>query len=46
MHEAYHLDGTNRLVHWVAIPIELGAAAKLLSLAKIGPIDLAVVAIV
>jgi hypothetical protein len=46
VHEAYHLARPNRVVHWIAIPIELAAAAKLLSLAKIGPIDLALVAIV
>lgn len=46
VHEAHHLARANRIIHWLAIPIELFAAAKLLSLARIGPIDLAFVAAV
>jgi uncharacterized membrane protein YGL010W len=45
VHEAYHLDPTNRLIHWVCIPIELAAVLKLLALAP-GPLDFALVAIV
>src|SRR5688500_2567099 len=44
-HEAYHLARTNRIVHWICIPIELAAAAQLLALVPLGPIDLSVVAL-
>src|SRR6185369_9454253 len=45
VHKAYHLDPTNRLIHWICIPIELAAVVKLLSLVP-GPVDLALAAIV
>lgn len=45
VHEAYHLDPTNRLIHWICIPIELAAVLKLLGLVP-GPIDIAFAAIV
>ena len=45
VHEAYHLDRTNRIIHWVCIPIELAAAVKLLGLVRLGPVDLALLAI-
>jgi uncharacterized membrane protein YGL010W len=32
VHEAYHLDATNRLIHWLCIPVELAALLKLLAL--------------
>lgn len=44
VHEAYHLDRTNRIIHWVCIPIELAAALKVLA-ALPAPVDLALVAI-
>ncbi len=44
VHEAYHLDATNRLIHWVCIPIELAALVKLLAVVPT-PIDLARAAI-
>lgn len=45
VHEAYHLDPTNRLIHWVCIPIQLAAVLKLLALMPV-PVDLGLVAIV
>jgi uncharacterized membrane protein YGL010W len=44
VHEAYHLDPTNRLIHWICIPLELAALLKLLSLVPT-PVDLGLVAI-
>lgn len=44
VHEAYHLDPTNRRIHWVCIPVELAAVLKLLALVP-SPIDLGLVAI-
>jgi uncharacterized membrane protein YGL010W len=44
VHEAYHLDPTNRLLHWLCIPLELGAALKLLALAPL-PFDLSLAAV-
>ena len=44
VHEAYHLDPTNRLIHWVCIPLELVAILKLLVLVP-SPVDLGLVAI-
>lgn len=44
VHEAYHLDPTNRLIHWICIPLELAAIMKLLGLVP-SPVDLDVVAI-
>lgn len=44
VHEAYHLDRTNRIIHWVCIPIELAALLKLLA-AVPAPVDLALLAI-
>lgn len=44
VHEAYHLDPTNRLIHWVCIPIELAALLVLLA-AVPAPIDLGLAAI-
>ena len=44
VHEAYHLDPTNRLIHWICIPVELAAVVKLLGLVPT-PIDLGLVAI-
>jgi uncharacterized membrane protein YGL010W len=38
VHEAYHLDPTNRLIHWICIPIEIAAVLKLAALIP-GPID-------
>ena len=43
VHEAYHLDRTNRVIHWICIPLQLLAVVELLSLVRIGPIDLALV---
>jgi uncharacterized membrane protein YGL010W len=40
VHEAYHLDRTNRLIHWICIPIEIAAVLKLAALVP-GPIDVA-----
>lgn len=45
VHEAYHLDPTNRLIHWICIPIELAAVLKLLAVVP-GPLDVGLVAIV
>jgi uncharacterized membrane protein YGL010W len=45
VHEAYHLDRTNRVIHWLCIPIELAAAVKLLGLIP-SPIDIGLLAIV
>lgn len=45
VHEAYHLDATNRLIHWLCIPLELGALVKLLTLVPT-PVDLSLVGIV
>lgn len=45
VHEAYHLDPTNRLIHWVCIPIELAAVIVLLGLLPF-PLDLSLIAIV
>jgi uncharacterized membrane protein YGL010W len=45
VHEAYHLDRTNRLIHWICIPIELMMIVKLLSMVHFGPLELAVVVI-
>jgi uncharacterized membrane protein YGL010W len=44
VHEAYHLDPTNRLIHWLCIPLELAAVVKLLVLVP-APFDLGLVAI-
>jgi uncharacterized membrane protein YGL010W len=44
VHEAYHLHPTNRILHWVCIPIELAAALKLLATIPTS-IDLALAAI-
>src|SRR5688572_27408910 len=44
VHEAYHLDPTNRLLHWICIPIELAAVVKLLGVVP-SPIDLGLAAI-
>jgi uncharacterized membrane protein YGL010W len=44
VHEAYHLDPTNRLIHWLCIPFELAAVLKLLALVP-APLDLGLVAI-
>ncbi len=45
VHEAYHLDATNRLIHWLCIPLELAALVKLLTLVP-SPLDPSLVAIV
>ncbi len=45
VHEAYHLNRTNRLIHWLCIPIELAAVLKLLTLVP-APCDLGLLAIV
>jgi uncharacterized membrane protein YGL010W len=45
VHEAYHLSRTNRIIHWICIPLQLFAVVWLLSLVRLGPIDLAVPAI-
>jgi uncharacterized membrane protein YGL010W len=45
VHEAYHLDARNRLVHWICIPVELAAVLKLAALVP-APIDLSSLAIV
>lgn len=44
VHEAYHLDPTNRLIHWICIPIELAAVVKLLAVIP-APIDLGILTI-
>jgi uncharacterized membrane protein YGL010W len=44
VHEAYHLDPTNRIIHWICIPIELCAVLKLLA-AVPGPFDLGLLAL-
>jgi uncharacterized membrane protein YGL010W len=44
VHEAYHLDPTNRLIHWLCIPVELAAVLKLLVLVP-APVDLGLAAI-
>lgn len=44
VHEAYHLHPTNRVIHWVCIPIELAAFVKLLAVIP-APVDLALAAI-
>ncbi len=44
VHEAYHLDPVNRIIHWVCIPIELAAALKLLAMVP-APVDPALLAI-
>ncbi len=44
VHEAYHLDPTNRLIHWICIPVELGALLVLLRVMPL-PIDLGLAAI-
>ena len=44
VHEAYHLDPTNRIVHWVCIPLELAALLKLLFVIP-APVDLGLIAI-
>jgi uncharacterized membrane protein YGL010W len=44
VHEAHHLDPTNRLIHWLCIPLELAALLKLLALAPT-PVDLGLIAI-
>lgn len=44
VHEAHHLDPTNRLIHWVCIPLELAAVLKLLALLPT-PVDAGLVAI-
>jgi len=46
VHEAYHRARGNRVVHWVAIPFELGAVVTLLALARVGAVDLALVGLV
>ena len=45
VHEAYHQATANRWVHWLCIPIELFAVVKLLTLVRLGPVDLAWVAL-
>lgn len=45
VHEAYHLDPTNRLIHWICIPLELAALLKLLGLVP-AQVDLGLVAVV
>jgi uncharacterized membrane protein YGL010W len=44
VHEAYHLDRTNRVIHWICIPIEIAAVLKLAGLVP-GPIDVDLVLI-
>jgi uncharacterized membrane protein YGL010W len=44
VHEAYHRDPINRVIHWVCIPIELAAVVKLLGSIP-APVDLGLVAI-
>lgn len=44
VHEAHHLDPTNRLIHWICIPLQLGAVVKLLTLVP-APVDLALAVI-
>ena len=44
VHEAYHLDPINRIIHWICIPIELCAVLKLLD-ALPGPLDVGILAI-
>jgi uncharacterized membrane protein YGL010W len=45
VHEAYHLDRTNRVIHWLCIPLELAAVVKLLA-AVPTPVDLSLIALV
>jgi uncharacterized membrane protein YGL010W len=45
VHEAYHRDAINRVVHWVCIPLELFAVVKLLTLVPIGPMNAGLVAV-
>jgi uncharacterized membrane protein YGL010W len=44
VHEAYHLDPTNRLIHWMCIPIELAAVVKLVGLVPF-PVGLSLIVI-
>lgn len=47
VHEAYHRDFNNRVVHWVCIPSELIAVAALLAAIPLGPArDAALVAVI
>lgn len=47
VHEAYHQDFHNRLVHWFCIPSELLAVAALLAAIPLGPArDAALVAVI
>jgi uncharacterized membrane protein YGL010W len=47
VHEAYHQDARNRLVHWLCIPVELLSVVALLALIPLGPArDAALVALV
>ncbi len=45
VHEAYHLDPTNRLIHWICIPLELAGVLKLLGTIPT-PFDLGLAALV
>src|SRR5690349_5277212 len=45
VHEAYHLDPTNRLIHWICIPLELAAFLKLVGLVP-AQVDLGLVAVI
>jgi uncharacterized membrane protein YGL010W len=44
VHEAYHLDRTNRIIHWICIPIELASLLWLLASIPT-PMDLSLLAI-
>lgn len=44
VHEAYHRNATNRLLHWLLIPLQLFAMTALLSMVPVrGPVDLAII---
>lgn len=45
VHYAYHQSLLNRVVHWICIPIELGAVLGLLSVVDVGPVDAGLVAV-
>ena len=45
VHEAYHRNAVNRLLHWAFIPLELWAVVKLFSLVPLGPFDLSLAVI-
>ncbi len=45
VHEAYHQARENRIIHWVAIPLEVWAVTKLLACIELGSVDLALVAL-